>query len=274
MATLCDIAGSVKRSWNARISMPPIAYRVPVIERMVEVLAQLERADGHPTVRDLATSSGVPRSTVYRILNTLEAHRLVVRVGSDGGYQLGSRLVTLAANVPRGAQWRRVAESSQPWLERLASDVGETVKLSVLDADAALCIAVARGPSPFTVAAALGGRYPLHAGAASKILLAAMDSQRRDELFQAPLASYTQHTINDPRILREQLARIRRQGIAEDRGEFNLSIGAVGAPVKGVDGEVVAAVSIAHFADRTAADRLRYRAGVRRAARAIALALS
>src|SRR6516165_3973776 len=252
--------------------MPPIAHRVPVIERMVDVLTHLERADGHPTVRDLATSSGVPRSTVYRILNTLEAHRFVVRAGNDGGYQLGSRLVTLAASVPGGAQWQRLAETSQPWLQRLASEVGETAKLSVLDGDAALCIAVARGSSPFTVAAIRGGRYPLHAGAASKILLSAMRADQRDAILASPLASYTPSTISDARLLREELARVRRYGFAEDRGEHNANIAAVAAPVVDSAGNVVAAVSIAHFADRGAADLLRFRDAVCRTARSIVLA--
>ena len=249
--------------------MPPIVHRVPVIERMVEILGHLERADGHPTVRDLATSSGVPRSTVYRILNTLEAHRFVVRSGNDGGYRLGSRLVTLASSVPEGAQWQQLAETAQPWLERLASEVGETTKLSVLDGDAALCIAVARGTSPFTVAAMRGGRYPLHAGAASKILLSAMDQEQRDSILSVPLASYTPSTITDAKLLRQELQRVRRNGFAEDRGEHNANIVAVAAPLVDYPGHVVAAISIAYLADLATADRMRFRDAVRRTANAM-----
>jgi DNA-binding IclR family transcriptional regulator len=249
--------------------MPAVVHRVPVIERMVEILEHLERAEGHPTVRDLATSSGVPRSTVYRILNTLEAHRFVVRTGHDGGYQLGSRLVTLASSVPQGGQWQRLSERAQPWLERLASEVGETAQLSVLDGDAALCIAVGRGSSPYTVAAMRGGRYPLHAGAASKILLSAMDQEQCDRILALPLERYTANTITDTKLLRQELQRIRRSGVAEDRGEHNANIVAVAAPVVDDIGHIVAAISIACFADRRAADRMRFREAVRRAANAM-----
>src|SRR5277367_4411287 len=127
----------------------PVTHRIPVIDRMMEILAQLERSQGRPTVRDLATSSGVPRTTVYRILNTLEAHGIVVRTGNDGGYQLGSRLLAMAASVPQGTQWRGMAEVAQPWLDRLASETGQTTKLSVVDADAALCVAVSQGHSRY-----------------------------------------------------------------------------------------------------------------------------
>jgi DNA-binding IclR family transcriptional regulator len=244
-----------------------VAHRIPVIERMMDVLAHLERAEGRRSIRDLATSSGVPRSTVYRILNTLEAHRMVVRAGTDG-YQLGSRLLSLAARVPRGSEWQRLAESAQPFLQRLADETGETTKLSVLDADAALCVAVAQGPMPFAVAAALGGRYPLHAGAASKVLLAAMDPA---PVLATPLEAYTSRTITDAAALRSQLARIRRQGWAEDTGEHSLSIRAVAAPVRDAAGRIVAALSVAHFADRPASDRQRYRDAVCRTAAAMKL---
>ncbi|MBV8914327.1 MAG: helix-turn-helix domain-containing protein, partial [Acetobacteraceae bacterium] len=169
----------------------PAEHRVPVIDRMMEVLRLLERAQGRPTVRELAIGSGVPRSTVYRILNTLEAHGVVARAGSEGGYRLGSRLLALAARVPHGGEWQRLAETAQPWLQRVAATTGETAKLSVLDAGAALCVAVAQGSGRYAVAASTGARFPLHAGAASKVLLAAMDAAAQEEVLRAGLESLT-----------------------------------------------------------------------------------
>jgi DNA-binding IclR family transcriptional regulator len=251
----------------------PAAHRIPAIERMMDILGQLELAGGRPTVGDLATSSGVSRTTVYRILNTLEAHRLVVRSGADGGYQLGSRLVTLAARVPHGAEWQAMADSAQPWLQRVARETGETAKLSVLDGDAALCVAVIQGPSQHATAAVLGGRYPLHAGAASKVLLSAMSPPTRQAILAAPLERFTARTVTDPAALRAQLGRASRQGWAEDTGEYSLSVHAVAAPVRGATGTVIAALSVAHFADRTDDDRRSYRNVVCRVAAAMKLVL-
>jgi len=245
------------------------SHRIPAIERMMEVLLQLERARGRPTVKDLATSCGVPRTTVYRILNSLEAHRMVVRSGNDGGYQLGSRLLTLAARVPHGTEWRSLAENAQPWLERLAGETGETAKLSVLDDTEALCVAVAQGPSVVALASLLGGHYPLHAGAASKVLLAAMAPRPRDALLASPLPRYTERTVTDPRALRSELARVRRLGWAEDTGEHNLSVHALAAPVHDAQGKVVAAVSLAFLANKPAAMRETFREAVCRTAAAV-----
>ena len=242
-------------------------HRVPVIDRMMDVLTHLERDHGRPTVRDLAIGSGIPRSTVYRILNTLEAHGMVVRAGADGGYQLGSRLLALAERVPHGGEWQRLAEIAQPWLQLLAATTGETAKLSVLDAGAALCVAVAQGAGRYAVAAQTGSRFPLHAGAASKVLLAAMDSAAQDAVLSGPLERYTPRTLTDPSVLRAQLASVRSQGWAEDVGEHGTSIGAVAAPLLDAQHRIVAALSIAHFADRPPADRQAYReAAVRTAA--------
>ena len=247
------------------------AHRIPVIERMMDVLAHLERAEDRPTVRDLAASSGVPRTTVYRILNTLEAHGLVVRAGTEGGYQLGARLLTLAARVPQGSEWQRLADAARAALQRLASDTGQTAKLSVLDAREAFCVAVVQGSSRFATAPLLGGRYPLHAGAASKILLAAMEPAACDAVLAGPLEQFTARTLTDPLLLRRQLARIRRQGWAEDTGEHSLSVRAVAAPMRDPAGRVVAALSIAHLADRGTDDRLRYRDAVCREAAEVLL---
>ena len=236
---------------------------------MMDVLGQLERTRGRLTVSDLTTSCAVPRTTVYRILNTLEAHRMVVRSGSEGGYQLGSRLLALAARVPHGSEWQRLAESVQPWLQRLAAETGETTKLSVLDDSAALCVAVAPGPSTVALAAMIGGRHPLHAGAASKVLLAAMARPTRDAFLAKALPRFTARTITDARALSRELARVRRLGWAEDTGEHNLSVRAVAAPVRDGDGAVVAALSLAYLADRPAAVREAFRDAVCRTAATI-----
>jgi DNA-binding IclR family transcriptional regulator len=251
----------------------PTDHRVPVIDRMMDVLQHLERDRGRPTVRDLAIGSGVPRSTVYRILNTLEAHGIVVRAGADGGYQLGSRLLALAARVPHGSEWQRLAELAQPWLQRLAATTGETAKLTVLDTDAALCVAVAQGSGSYPVAAVRGARFPLHAGAASKVLLAAMDDAEQEAVLRGPLESFTPHTLTDPAVLRTQLARVRRQGWAEDTGEHSASIRAVAAPVLDAERRTVAALSIAHFTDRQPAERQSYREAAVRTAADLTLAI-
>ena len=133
--------------------------------------------------------------------------------------------------------WRRasddidVAAVCQPYLDRLAADLGEGVKLSVLDADGILVLAAAPGRREYALTVAPGQRMPIHAGAASKLLLAALPPEEQDLWLARPLVAYTARTITEPKRLRAELARIRRQGWAQDRGENAPSILAYAAPV-------------------------------------------
>jgi DNA-binding IclR family transcriptional regulator len=89
---------------------------------------------------------------------------------------------------------------------------------------------------------------PVHAGAASKLLLAHLPEAEREVWLARPLPAYTPRTLTDPKRLRAELARIRRQGWAADRGENGPSIQAFAAPVFGGDGRLVAALSVPFLA--------------------------
>ena len=77
-------------------------HRIPVIDRMMDVLAQLERREGGLTIRELVAQLHLPRTTIYRIVNTLQMHEMVYR-DENGAYHLGRRLLGLASHVATGA---------------------------------------------------------------------------------------------------------------------------------------------------------------------------
>lgn len=224
-------------------------HRVPIIETMLGLLRHLERSAGGMTVNELARAAGAPRSSVYRVLNTLEADGIVRRLADGGRYVLGPRLIGLAARVPSVPGWADLAAGAGPHLRRLTAELGLSSKLSVLDGDEVLCVAAVQSEEHMSIAVAVGQRFPLHAGAASKVLFAHLDEARRARLLARPLPAYTPRTVTDPERLQAEFARIRRQGWAEDRGEFALSGRAQAAPVRDGSGIVVAAVSAPFLAD-------------------------
>ena len=145
---------------------PAIAkHRIPVIDRMMDVLFQLEKRAGGATIRDLVEALRLPRTTVYRILNTLQFHD-VVRRTAEGSYRLGPRLIALAARTFADAQDYDLATLSMPHLERLSEVTGEGSKVSVLDGDAILVVAAVQGTRQYALSVVPGQRLPLHAGAA------------------------------------------------------------------------------------------------------------
>lgn len=228
---------------------------------MLDALAER----GGAQIRELSTALGIPRSTVYRILNSLEAHALVVRSG-ETAYRLGPKLLRLARAVPGGADLVSVA---RPAMEALAEEIGATVKLSVLEAGTALVVAVAEGPQTYSITTQVGRRFPLHAGAASKVLAAFAPAAVREALLAAPLPAATPATITDPAALAAELAEVRVRAFAEDRGEFVPGVCAVAVPVFGAGGGCVAALSVPHLQGTPAARREALARGVARAAAAL-----
>ena len=109
-------------------------HTIPAIDRMMSVLSALEEQQDGASITALTAALALPRSTVYRILNTLEAHDVVQRHGS-GCYRLGQRLRKLAAHVPSGPAELDLAALAQPFLDQVAISAGHSVKLSVLDGE-------------------------------------------------------------------------------------------------------------------------------------------
>src|SRR5580693_3988994 len=101
---------------------------------MMEMLFVLEKRPDGATIRDLVEALGVPRTTVYRILNTLEHHDVVRRSG-EGLYRLGPRLLRLAARSIGDSKGYDIATIAPPFLRSLSSETGEGSKISIVDGE-------------------------------------------------------------------------------------------------------------------------------------------
>jgi DNA-binding IclR family transcriptional regulator len=244
-------------------------HRIPAIDRMMDVLALLERRPNGATIREMVEALKLPRTTVYRILNTLQQHEMVRR-SDDGNLRLGPRLLTLAARALGNAEEYDLASLSMPHLQRLSEQTGEGSKVSVLDNDGILVVAAVQGTRDYALTVVPGQRLPLHAGAASKVLLAHLPKSQLQALLSEPLVAYTSRTIRDPHRLSAELARIRRQGYAHDKGEYAPSINAFAAPIPDRSGKVIAALSVPYLAGADKAHVEKVRVSVIAVAGAIA----
>ncbi len=207
------------------------------------MLAALEAQRDGASIKALTGSLSLPRSTVYRTLNTLEVHGVVQR-DATGCYRLGRRLLTLAAHVPTGTAKLDIGALAQPFLDEVAISAGHSVKLSVIDGDGVLVLAAAQGRRPYALGVTSGQQMPINAGAAGKLLFAFLPEDEQAEWLARPLPAFTSRTITDPRRLKAEGARIRKQGWAQDRGESAPSIYAYAAPIRDHEGTVIAALSI------------------------------
>jgi len=197
---------------------------------------------GESTASDLADRIGEPRSTVYRLLSTLQQLEMVEPGMRRGTYRLGLTLLRLGAEVAAGFDERRAA---LPVLERLHKETGETVFLCVRRGDEAVCIERLDGQRVQSLALRLGGSLPLHAGAAPRALLAFEPKERWEEYAAATdLEAFTPKTPVVRAALLRRLDETRSLGYAVSDEDVTIGIAALGAPVFDYRGKVCAAISI------------------------------
>ena len=144
---------------------------VQSVDRALVILEVLARA-GAAGVTEIAAELGVHKSTAFRLVATLEAHRLVEQVDDRGKYRLGVGVLRLA-----GATTARldVVQEARSVCRRLAADTGETVNVAVLSESSALYLDQVAGSSALQSHNWVGQRIPLHATSNGKVLLAGLD---------------------------------------------------------------------------------------------------
>jgi DNA-binding IclR family transcriptional regulator len=213
---------------------------VQSVDRAVVILELLARRP-ELGVTEIAGELGVHKSTAFRLVATLEQHRLVEQLGERGKYRLGFGIVRLA-----GAAAARLdlAREAQPVCRRLAAEFNETVNLAVRDGDAAVNVSQEQGLATVSIQNWIGQRTPLHATSSGKVLLAWMAEDELVLLLGGGLKPHTTRTIADSGQLRAELGRVRERGWAATAEELEIGLNAVAAPVRGADGTVVAALSV------------------------------
>lgn len=217
-------------------STPSERQGVQVIARAAALLRALGGQSQGLTLGQVAKAVGLPRSTVQRLVDALAAEGFVMAASATSGVRLGPALLALAA-----ATRFHMAEVARDTLQALAKACGETVDLSLLDQDKATFIDQVPGTHRLTAVSAVGLSFPLHASANGKALMATLDDAALARLrHRLPLRASTPHTITSWEALMQDLAAVRRSGVAHDREENALGICAIAVALKGPSGEPVA----------------------------------
>nr|WP_320132436.1 IclR family transcriptional regulator [uncultured Holophaga sp.] len=213
---------------------------IQVVARAADLLFVLGRHPDGLTLAALAQIMNLPRSTVQRIVRTLEEANLVIAASAKSGFRLGPALTLLADSV----RPFDLVKMAQPFLVGLAGETGETVELCILSHGKAVVVAQIHGVHTLRVTSAVGSSLPLHATAIGKAMLASMPAAELEAMRQQmPLAPLTRHTQTDWGGLCREFEDIRTGGVAFDQEENIMGICSLGMAVQGCEGEM-AAVSI------------------------------
>jgi DNA-binding IclR family transcriptional regulator len=210
-----------------------------VLGRAVLLLDAFHADDHRVGLATLVQRTGLPKSTVHRMLGELVALRLVEK-GTDG-YHLGGRLFELGM---RASVERQLMEVAIPFMEDLYERTHEIVHLGVRDGTEVVYVAKLGGHRQASSPSRIGGRMPLYCTAVGKVLLAYADPGLLEQVVAGGLARRTPRTIVAPGLLRRQAEAIREQGVGFEREESQVGICCVSAPVLDADDRAVAAVSV------------------------------
>ena len=224
----------------------PRAGSVHSVDRAISVLQVLARG-GPETVTEIAAQLGLHKSTVFRLLATLEARGLVEQNTSRGRYRLGYGVVQLAAGA---AKKHDLSVISRPICQELAEVVGETVNIAVPDGTDVVAIDQVIGPASVTSVNWVGERTPMHAAAAGKVFLADLAEGDLRHRVSAGLKRFTERTLVDPDTLVERLAEVRERGYGVTFDEYGPGLAALAAPIRALGGRVVAAGALSRPALR------------------------
>ena len=227
------------------------AAPVQSVDRAITILELLAR-EGESSVTEIAARLGVHKSTAFRLLATLETHRLVEQINDRGRYRLGVGNLRLA-----GATTARldVVSEARPLTRQLAADTGETVNITVRSEESALYLDQVAGSSALQSHNWVGQRIPLHATSNGKVLLSEL-SQPDFDAALPHLPRFTEHTITSRERLREVLDGVRRLGYALAVDELEVGLTAAAAPIRSAHGDIIASMSISGPTFRLSGQRL------------------
>jgi DNA-binding IclR family transcriptional regulator len=212
----------------------------PVLGRALQILGAFSPGCPEMTLSALARRSGLPVSTVHRMLGELLAWGALER-GDDGCYRVGLRLWEVASLAPRGLGLR---ERALPFLEDLSQITRENVQLAVREGTEVVYVERIAGSGAVPVLSRAGGRFALTATGVGLVLLAHAPVDVQEAVLAGPFERYTERTLTHPREVRSVLAAVRANGYAVSDRQVTMDALSVAAPVYGGGGQVAAAVSL------------------------------
>ena len=223
----------------------------------------------HPdwSLRELREISGLSKTTTLRLVKTLESLEYLECEPRTGRYHLGTSILKA---VYVSLSHSELVRRAHPFLQALADETTESVSLTVWTDRGPLLIDMVPTSRIFKPQIWLGMVLPGLGSANARVHAAFGPERIREELLSTPQAARTPHTITDPAHLRDDLSKVQREGVAVERQEWDLSMGAVAAPVFGPDGSVRAALAVVLPIERSGESELQTHSdAVKRTAQAL-----
>jgi IclR family transcriptional regulator, KDG regulon repressor len=230
-----------------------VSQSVRAVDRALDILLCFTREEPARSLTQIAESIRMSKTTVHRLLATLENKRFITRDKVTGFYRLGFRFIEMASLVLQDVELHRWA---LPYLQRLSTEFGETVDLSILDGSHVIYLEVIESPQRVKLAAAVGQRLPAFYTASGKALLAYLPEEMVEKIIADNLA---ESSDNESASIPDRIANLRataERGYAISEQEYEEDINAVAAPIFDKDHHPIASIAIVGPSFRLTKDRL------------------
>jgi len=218
-------------------------HTIPAVEKAVALLAYLGNSSHGATQAELARELGITPSTCYRIIQTLQKHDWLRKVGGNRFDLSAGMLATTMKLANQAARF----EVCRPLLEKLANQTGLSAKLSIRQGNDQISLIRAESPNPVSISGREGARFPVIEGSVGAVLL------YREEMSDIEaLAAGCKDDIDEKKdltLVRDRIEEVRRHGYCFNAKANRWRIDALSVPLSGEDGEVLAAITLLGFDD-------------------------
>lgn len=220
--------------------------------KMLDVLECFSAIDRELSVVQIAQATGLPRTTVHRIVDSLRAVGFLDQDASRERYRLGLKLFELGSTAITNLPLYREA---RPFVDTLSELSGEGVHLCLFDGTRMVFIERAGSGRPHNIVTTMEAT-PCHSTGVGKAALAFQGEAVIERVIKLGLQSFTNATITEPDRLRQELASIRAKGFSVDDGEHEPGLRCVAAPIRNATGRVFAAISVSGSQRRITSARI------------------
>ncbi|ANB77695.1 IclR family transcriptional regulator [Paraburkholderia phytofirmans OLGA172] len=220
-----------------------ISYRVPGLERGLKILTEFSPREPVLGAPELSKRLKIPRTTVFRLLQTLESLGFLERADKDRNYRLGVAVLRLGFEYLSSLE---LTDLGLPIIEALRNDTGLTSHIVIRDGRDVVFVAKAQSHAPIfsSVKVNVGTRLPAHATTHGQVLMGDMTLDDLKKLYPEPeLERFTKQTPATIDDLYERVRDDARRGFAISESSFERGISVVSAPVRNDAGRIVAVIT-------------------------------
>ncbi|WP_233833498.1 IclR family transcriptional regulator [Paraburkholderia sp. ZP32-5] len=238
---ILDAAGDVIA--DGKEAGSDIGYRVPGLERGLKILMEFSPREPVLGAPELSRRLKIPRTTVFRLLQTLESLGFLERADRDRNYRLGIAVLRLGFEYLSSLE---LTDLGLPIIEGLRDDTGLTSHIVIRDGRDVVFVAKAQSHAPIfsSVKVNVGTRLPAHATTHGQVLMGDLTLDELKKLYPEP--QLERFTTQTPATLDELYERIRddaRRGFAISESSFERGISVVSAPVRNDTRRIVAVIT-------------------------------